>query len=57
MVIAFPLVTSGPGLVASMWGVVLFGEIKGAKNFKWLGAAFALLLTAGALISLSCMAL
>jgi len=29
---AFPIITSGPGIVSSIWGVVLFREIKGVKN-------------------------
>ena len=29
LAVAFPVITSGPGLVGAMWGVFLFGEIKG----------------------------
>eukprot|EP00462_Mataza_sp_D1_P025589 CAMPEP_0175136368 /NCGR_PEP_ID=MMETSP0087-20121206/9238_1 /TAXON_ID=136419 /ORGANISM="Unknown Unknown, Strain D1" /LENGTH=471 /DNA_ID=CAMNT_0016419119 /DNA_START=36 /DNA_END=1451 /DNA_ORIENTATION=+ len=39
-VISFPVVTTGPGLVASMWGVFLFKEIQGKRNFLVLGGAF-----------------
>ena len=53
MVVAFPLVTSLPGLVASLCGIFLFGEIQGKRNFQFLGAAFGLLVTAGILISAS----
>ncbi|EOD37441.1 hypothetical protein EMIHUDRAFT_252101 [Emiliania huxleyi CCMP1516] len=31
-VIAFPIIVGIPGVIAAMWGVVLFGENKGRKN-------------------------
>jgi hypothetical protein len=40
-VVAFPICSSGPGLVGAMWGIFVFGEIKGAKNFAVVAAAFA----------------
>ena len=43
----------GPGLVASLWGVFVFGEIKGQKNYVLLTVAFALIATAAILIALS----
>jgi len=51
--ITFPIVTSTPGLIAAIWGVVVFGEIKGAKNLLTLSAAFGLTVTACLLIALS----
>eukprot|EP00941_MAST-03F_sp_MAST-3F-sp1_P001292 g1292.t1 len=38
--VAFPLVTSGPGLVASLVGIFIFEEIKGCRNFCILLVAF-----------------
>jgi hypothetical protein len=37
--VSFPVITSGPGLVGAMWGVFLFGEIKGSKNLIRLAVA------------------
>jgi len=39
-VISFPVITIAPGLIASMYGVFLFDEIKGTKNFIILATAF-----------------
>uniref|UniRef100_UPI00358E0494 transmembrane protein 144 isoform X3 n=1 Tax=Myxine glutinosa TaxID=7769 RepID=UPI00358E0494 len=30
--VSFPIITAGPGLVAAIWGVLVFKEIKGRKN-------------------------
>ena len=48
--IAFPMITSGPGFVAAIVGVLLFREIEGRKNFAVLGLAFVFTVTANALI-------
>jgi len=53
MVITFPLLGAGPGLVASLWGVLVFKEIQGTRNFIFLGSAFAIIITACMLIALS----
>ena len=37
--ISFPIVTTGPGIIASIWGVFVFKEITGWKNFLLLGVA------------------
>ncbi len=50
---AFPIITSGPGFVASMWGVCLFAEVKGKRNFLVLGAALIFTVSSGVCISLS----
>ena len=42
IVVAFPLVTMGPGLVNMLWGVMLFKEISGRRNFALLFLAAAL---------------
>lgn len=52
-VITFPLVTTGPSLIASLWGVFMFREIRGTRNFKFLAATFAVSMVAAAFIVLS----
>lgn len=51
--ISFPLITSGPGFVGSMYGIFLFNEISGKNNFMILGAAFAITLVGLAFIASS----
>ncbi|KAM6205966.1 transmembrane protein 144 isoform 1-T3 [Sarcoramphus papa] len=43
-VVSFPIITAGPGLVAAMWGVLVFKEIKGLKNYVLLSVAFCIIL-------------
>uniref|UniRef100_A0A8D0FBF3 Transmembrane protein 144 n=1 Tax=Strix occidentalis caurina TaxID=311401 RepID=A0A8D0FBF3_STROC len=43
-VVSFPIITAGPGLVAAMWGVLVFKEIKGLKNYVLLSVAFCVIL-------------
>ena len=43
LVVSFPMVTLGPGIVSCLWGVLLFGEIRGARNLSLLGLAFVLI--------------
>jgi len=38
--IAFPMITTGPGLIAAILGVYVFDEIKGVRNYKVLSSAF-----------------
>jgi len=38
-VVAFPIITTGPGVVAALWGVFKFGEVKGTKNLAVLVTA------------------
>ncbi|KAM6313179.1 transmembrane protein 144 [Aegotheles albertisi] len=42
-VVSFPIITAGPGLVAAMWGVLVFKEIKGLKNYLLLAVAFCII--------------
>jgi len=53
MVISFPLIATGPGLVASLWGILVFKEIRGARNILILATAFAITIVAVTLIALS----
>uniref|UniRef100_A0A674KGI5 Transmembrane protein 144 n=1 Tax=Terrapene triunguis TaxID=2587831 RepID=A0A674KGI5_9SAUR len=43
-VVSFPIITAGPGFVAAMWGVLVFKEIKGLKNYLLLSVAFCVIL-------------
>jgi len=40
LTVAFPIICTGPGIVASLWGVFVFQEIRGMRNFVFLGTAF-----------------
>ena len=51
--VSFPIVTSGPGIVSALWGVFVFGEIRGARNYCVLLIAIALALTGCVLIGMS----
>ncbi|XP_063165711.1 transmembrane protein 144 isoform X1 [Candoia aspera] len=43
-VVSFPIITAGPGFIAAMWGVLVFKEIKGLKNYLLLLIAFCTIL-------------
>lgn len=43
-VVSFPIITAGPGFIAAMWGVFVFKEIKGLKNYIILAVAFCIIL-------------
>ena len=51
--VSFPMITSGPGLVAAVIGVVVFKEIEGKKNYAILAAAFVCTCVANVLIVMS----
>ena len=53
MSVAFPIVTSGPGAVGALWGIFVFGEIRGRRNYLWLSTAIVLSAVGCALISVS----
>jgi len=40
MVIAYPIVTIMPGVIASAWGIFAFREITGTRNFAYFTAGF-----------------
>ena len=53
LMIAFPIILAGPGVVASLWSICLLGELRGLANYL-LALLVAVLVAAGAvLISLS----
>jgi len=51
--VAFPTITSGPGIVSALWGVFVFGEIQGTRNIVVLACAVTLTLVGCTLIGLS----
>jgi len=51
--VTFPIVSSGPSAIASLWGILLYKEIKGLKNFIILGVGFSLALIGSILTGLS----
>jgi glucose uptake protein GlcU len=53
LVIAFPLVTLGPGLVSMAVGGLFFGEVRSRREAALLAAAVATFCAAGACLGLS----
>jgi len=51
--IAYPIITTGPGVIASLWGVCVFREIKGKQNLAMLMFAFFVSVIAITLICMS----
>ncbi|MCJ8749253.1 hypothetical protein PDJAM_G00174180 [Pangasius djambal] len=49
-VVSFPIITTVPGLIAALWGVVVFKEVKGLRNYLVLILAFCMIVT-GALLT------
>jgi len=52
-VVAFPIIVGVPGLIAALWGVVLFGENRGKHNLSVLGLVVAVQAVAVSLIAAS----
>jgi len=50
---AFPLITSGPGLVGALWGFFVFHEIQGKRNYRLLAGGIISVVCAGLFIALS----
>lgn len=51
--VCFPLISIGPGLVGSLWGVFAFGEITGTRNYLLLVGVFLSITVAATLIVMS----
>lgn len=51
--IAFPIVTTGPAVIASLLGVFAFHEIKGRRNYLILSLAMTVTVTGAVLTGLS----
>lgn len=50
---SFPILCTGPGVIGSLWGIFAFKEIRGLRNYLWLGGAFGLTFLGIILITLS----
>ncbi|KAM5159340.1 transmembrane protein 144 isoform 2-T2 [Callospermophilus lateralis] len=44
-VVSFPIITSGPGFIAALWGVFIFKEIQGLRNYLLMILAFCIILS------------
>ena len=53
LTVAFPIITSGPSIVASLWGVAVFKEIRGKVRYLKLIAAICTTLVGVVFITLS----
>jgi hypothetical protein len=53
IVVSFPLVTLGPGIVSMLWGVLVWREVQGARNYALLAAATAVYVGGAVCIVLS----
>ena len=51
--VSFPISNSGPPIVASLWGIFLYKEIKGKKNFLLLLTGFTISIVGSVLTGLS----
>ena len=51
--VSFPIITSVPGLIGALWGVLVFGEIKGRDNIVLLIASGVMRIVAVGLIAAS----
>jgi glucose uptake protein GlcU len=51
--ISFPIASCGPQFFSTIWGIFLFKEIKGCRNFVFLGSGFAVTIVASILIGIS----
>jgi len=49
LIISFPIISIIPGVVASLWGILAYNEIKGRRNMTFFGLGFLF-----AFISVSC---
>ncbi|XP_015199993.1 transmembrane protein 144 isoform X2 [Lepisosteus oculatus] len=52
-VVSFPIITAGPGLIAAIWGVFVFREVKGLHNYMILVLAFCTVLAGSVLAAIS----
>lgn len=51
--IAFPIITTGPSIIASLWGIFVFHEIRGTRNICILLLGFVFVITGAILTALS----
>ena len=36
-IVSYPIICAGPGLISQLWGMIVFREVKGMKNFIFFG--------------------
>lgn len=51
--VSFPIITSGPGFIGSLWGVLVFKEIQGTRNLTMLSLAFVITIPGLIMVALS----
>jgi hypothetical protein len=51
--VSFPISNCGPPIFSLLWGVFLYKEIKGARNFFFLLTGFTVAITSSVLVGLS----
>ncbi|XP_062596151.1 transmembrane protein 144-like isoform X2 [Saccostrea cucullata] len=51
--ISFPIISTGPSIIASLWGIFVFREIRGARNISILLLGFVFVITGATLTALS----
>ncbi|XP_077989959.1 transmembrane protein 144-like [Glandiceps talaboti] len=51
--VSFPIITTGPTVIAAIWGVVIFKEIRGKRNLLILMFTFAITITGAVMSGLS----
>jgi len=51
--ITFPIITAGPGMIGALWGIFVFKEITGKRNYMILGVAMSVTIMAMAIIASS----
>jgi hypothetical protein len=49
--VSFPVIASGPGFLGALWGIFLFKEISGTRNFLTLGVAFLISASAAVMVA------
>merc|ERR1711924_211262 len=53
MIVAFPIITVGPGVVSALWGVFLLKELKGWYNYGLLILIVILTIVSGVMVAMS----
>ena len=51
--ITFPIIATVPGMIAAFWGILMFKEIKGLRNFLILAVASSMTITGAIVTALS----
>jgi len=52
-VVSFPVISTLPGIVGSLWSIFVFKEITGTRNYLFFGGAFLFVLTGVVMVALS----